>query len=291
MCRLMIAAILVMQIQGGVFAKNDFHYSVDFESDREGFPPKIQVSVAGEVNPHIGGIFKSGPGDTVTVQKGYIDSVNSMAFGTDNVLVCHKTRDIRFYFSIPWDDQPIKGEDMIYLIEWDMMVDSALDTYENVGYIVHDPVNSSIFVFPITHGWYAPDGTSSITLYDYSISEHKVFWVPGRGMPVKFQMLFDMKNWTVDLYIKGDKIGTFPCNPAATGIGLLQINPYQTVTSTVAFDNIYLGKIPTDCQEVVLAGKAMQVDMNQDCHIDLNDFMVFAQDWLSCNEVIDVICP
>jgi hypothetical protein len=284
-------AAAVMIMGGSAFAANYFNYNVDFESDRVGFPPTISPSTAGQVNTHIGYAYLSAPADTLTVQQGYTDSVNSAVFGTGNVLVCRLTNDTRLQFPIPVADVPTKGTDMQYSIEWDMMIDSSLNNYENAGYIVHDSTNAAIYVTAITAGWYSPGGTSSITIYDYTTSTSKVFWVSGKGVPMKIKMLFDIKNWKVDLFVKGNKLGTFGCNPAANGIGQLQINPYQAVASTVAFDNIYLGKIPTNCAEQILSGKIMQGDLKPDCEINFADFALFAQKWLMCNNAAGVTCP
>lgn len=47
---------------------------------------------------------------------------------------------------------------------------------------------------------------------------------------------------------------------------------------------------PTACQQLWDSGNGILSDLNQDCHVTMKDFVIFAGQWLSCNDPCDLDC-
>ena len=47
---------------------------------------------------------------------------------------------------------------------------------------------------------------------------------------------------------------------------------------------------PDYCEDVWLLGYGMPTDLNQDCYVNWQDFLLFAGDWLRCNDPTDLNC-
>ncbi len=72
-----------------------------------------------------------------------------------------------------------------------------------------------------------------------------------------------------------------------TGADIANMNlTFDDATLTV----VVLEKNPKNCDAVWDAQLGMQTDFNKDCYINLADFAVFIQDWLSCNKPADSGC-
>jgi len=76
-------------------------------------------------------------------------------------------------------------------------------------------------------------------------------------------------------------------NPAAETIGL-RFDGYPANVDQVVVDTLCTK--PANCTEVWELGLGMQMDFNHDCHVNMLDFAVFAEQWLSCNDPEDEDC-
>ncbi|AQQ71042.1 hypothetical protein SMSP2_01406 [Limihaloglobus sulfuriphilus] len=60
----------------------------------------------------------------------------------------------------------------------------------------------------------------------------------------------------------------------------------------VSVDNVWVTYelYPDTCEQLMLFGGGYTADINEDCHVDIADFAMLADTWLSCNDPEDVNC-
>jgi hypothetical protein len=65
-------------------------------------------------------------------------------------------------------------------------------------------------------------------------------------------------------------------------------DPNNTACDFTAFSA--LGYLPSSCHGIWQSGFGINADLNQDCHVDLLDSVVFAEEWLKCNDPQNSVC-
>lgn len=101
-------------------------------------------------------------------------------------------------------------------------------------------------------------------------------------------------NWVTFRIYNWD--GVSPVNVRILGTGFTPANePSFGSSATVTLDIIafdpYVAPIPpVDCDEVFEKGYGFAGDINKDCYVNLLDFALAAQQWLTCNNPEDPTC-
>mgnify|MGYP003779543977 CR=1 FL=1 len=88
----------------------------------------------------------------------------------------------------------------------------------------------------------------------------------------------------------GDVQFTDSSDPATTasfeqfGTYTLRLTATDAGVNAEAYAEFDLELVSPKCQDVIDAGLLLVGDLNEDCHVNLEDFAVFAANWALCND-------
>jgi hypothetical protein len=62
--------------------------------------------------------------------------------------------------------------------------------------------------------------------------------------------------------------------------------------ASFSVDNVWVtyDLYPDNCEQIILLGGGSASDINEDCHVNNDDFALLAADWLNCNDPNDIAC-